>query len=131
MHMVTKAKPIRYPGMTLRVLARGEPAMGPGRAALIEGIDRLGSISAAARDMEMSYRRAWLLVESINRCFSQPLVIAATGGKRGGGAAVTEFGRKVVARFRRMESKASAAIRRELDEFTAMLQAAERPRHKG
>ncbi|MEQ1776286.1 MAG: LysR family transcriptional regulator, partial [Burkholderiales bacterium] len=57
---------MRYPGLTLRILGSGDPAMGPGKAALIERIDASGSISAAARDMGMSYRRAWLLVEAIN-----------------------------------------------------------------
>ncbi|MFM9972164.1 MAG: winged helix-turn-helix domain-containing protein [Burkholderiales bacterium] len=120
----------RYPGLTLRVLGRGEPAMGPGRAALIEYIDRLGSISAAAREMEMSYRRAWQLVEAINASFSQPLVITSTGGKRGGGAQVTALGREVATRFRRMEAGASASIRVELAEFTALLRPAARPARK-
>ena len=130
MRMLHRAKPIRYPGMTLRVLARGEPAMGPGRAALIEKIDEMGSISAAAREMKMSYRRAWLLVEAVNRSFSQPLIIAATGGKRGGGAVATEFGRDAVARFRRMEARASGSISRELAEFTALLRPSARPSRK-
>ncbi|MSQ50562.1 MAG: LysR family transcriptional regulator [Betaproteobacteria bacterium] len=101
--------------------------MGPGRAALIEHIDRHGSISAAARQMEMSYRRAWQLVEAINGAFSQPLVTTATGGKRGGGAQVTEFGREVAWRFRRMELKASASIGTELAAFNALLRPASRP----
>ena len=119
--MVTREKPARYPGLTLRVLARDEPAMGPGRAALVEGIARLGSISAAAREMEMSYRRAWLLVDSMNRSFPRPLVISAIGGQRGGGAEVTAFGLDVVARYRRMEGKASASIRSELAAFNTLL----------
>ncbi len=116
----------RYPGLTLRVLARQFPAMGPGKAALIEAIDKSGSISAAARDMEMSYRRAWQLVEAINTSFAEPLIVTATGGKRGGGAVVSEFGREVVRRYRAMESKASHAIAAEITEFSSLLKPARR-----
>lgn len=111
----------RYPGLTLRILARPEPAMGPGKAALIEAIDRCGSISAAARELEMSYRRAWQLVESINSSFREPLVLTATGGRQGGGAVVSEFGRDAVKRFRAMEAKASAGIAADIAAFTALL----------
>src|SRR5215470_11808438 len=100
----------RYPGLTLRVLAGNFPAMGPGKARLITLIDSTGSISAAAREMGMSYRRAWQLVEAINASFNHPVVITAVGGKRGGGAAVTAFGRDIAASYREMEDKASAAI---------------------
>jgi molybdate transport system regulatory protein len=108
----------RYRGLTLRVLGRRSPAMGPGKAELVEQIATTGSISAAARAMGMSYRRAWQLVEALNRDFRQPLVTTATGGTRGGGARVTPFGRKVVAEFRAMEEKASASIAGNLRRFT-------------
>jgi len=111
----------RYPGLTLRVLTADSPAMGPGRARLIANIDATGSISAAAREMGMSYRRAWQLVEAINASFSRPVVITAVGGKRGGGAAVTPFGREILAHYQRMEEKASAAIARDLREFSRLL----------
>ena len=73
----------RYRGLTLRVLGAGAPAMGPGKAELIEHIGRTGSISAAAREMGMSYRRAWQLAESLNRTFREPVVTTAIGGARG------------------------------------------------
>ena len=111
----------RYPGLTLRVLAQGAPAMGPGKAQLISLIDATGSISAAAREMDMSYRRAWQLVEEINASFERPVVIKAAGGRRGGGAAVTAFGRELVALFRDMEEKASAAIAADLKRFSTRL----------
>jgi molybdate transport system regulatory protein len=111
----------RYPGLTLRVLADDSPAIGPGRARLIAAIDATGSISAAAREMGMSYRRAWQLVEAINSSFNQPVVTTAVGGKRGGGAAVTVFGREILASYRRMEDKASASITRDLKEFSRLL----------
>ena len=95
--------------------------MGPGKAELIERIGRTGSISAAARDMGMSYRRAWQLVESLNETFDEPVVTTATGGMRGGGARVTAFGARLVAWFRAMEDKASAAIAADLRRFTGRL----------
>jgi molybdate transport system regulatory protein len=107
----------RYRGLTLRVLGKSGAAMGPGKAELVERIGRTGSISAAARDMGMSYRRAWQLVESLNRDFREPVVATATGGKCGGGARVTPFGERLVARFRAMEVKASAAIAGDLHGF--------------
>jgi molybdate transport system regulatory protein len=107
----------RYPGLTLRVLGRRAAAMGPGKAELVERIGQTGSISAAARAMGMSYRRAWQLVEALNRDFRQPLVATAIGGVRGGGARVTPFGRRIVALYRAMESKASAAIARDVQQL--------------
>ena len=111
----------RYRGLTLRVLGKGAPAIGPGKAELIERIGETGSISAAARAMGMSYRRAWQLVEALNRDFREPVVTTAVGGTRGGGAQVTPFGRRVVAAFRGMEGKASAAIASDLQRFAKHL----------
>jgi molybdate transport system regulatory protein len=111
----------RYPGLTLRVIAKGGPAIGPGKARLISLIEATGSISGAAREMGMSYRRAWQLVEALNLSFTQPVVVTATGGKRGGGAEVTAFGRELVARFRVMEGRASAAIAADLKFFRSRL----------
>ena len=112
---------MRYPGLTLRILAADDPAMGPGKAELISRIDATGSISAAARAMNMSYRRAWLLVEAINDSFVEPVVLTSIGGKRGGGTSVTEFGRQLVAQFRAMEDKASAAIAGDIAQFTRQI----------
>jgi molybdate transport system regulatory protein len=107
----------RYRGLTLRILAGRTPAMGPGKAELIERIAATGSISAAARAMGMSYRRAWQLVEALNKAYRQRVVITAAGGARGGGAQVTPFGLRLVAEFRSMEEKASAAIASDLRRF--------------
>jgi molybdate transport system regulatory protein len=96
-------------------------AMGPGRADLIDAIDRTGSISAAAREMKMSYRRAWLLVETTNASFIEPLVVAATGGSGGGGASITEFGRNIVEQYRAMERKAAESIRADFAVFSKSL----------
>ncbi len=111
----------RYRGLTLRVLGGTAAAMGPGKAELIERIARTGSISAAAREMGMSYRRAWQLVEALNRAFREPVVITATGGARGGGAQVTAFGHRAAADFRAMESKASRAIAADLRRYSGRL----------
>ena len=112
---------MRYPGLTFRILAARDPAMGPGKAELISHIEATGSISAAARQMNMSYRRAWLLVEAINDSFVAPVVLTSIGGKRGGGTSITDFGRQLVAQFHAMEEKASTAIAGDLAQFTQQL----------
>ena len=111
----------RYRGLTLRVLGREAPAIGPGKAELIERIAGTGSISAAARAMGMSYRRAWLLVEALNEDFKDLVVVTAAGGREGGGARVTPFGTMLVQRFRKMEKKASAVIAADLKYFKGVL----------
>ncbi|MBM3346444.1 MAG: LysR family transcriptional regulator [Betaproteobacteria bacterium] len=116
----------RYPGLTLRILTRTRAVMGPGKAKLLEHIAATGSISAAARAMEMSYRRAWQLVEAMNRDFTGPLVTTATGGRRGGGARVTPLGQEVLARFRALEMRASGAIRAGTAAFGRLLKTRKR-----
>ena len=96
-------------------------AIGPGKADLLEAIHTNGSISAGARHMGMSYKRAWDLVDTMNHSFRQPLVVTATGGSQGGGTQVTEFGFEVLRRYRNLEIKANQAIVAELDEMLAML----------
>ncbi|MGI3166859.1 winged helix-turn-helix domain-containing protein [Pseudooceanicola sp. 200-1SW] len=83
--------------------------MGPGKAELMEGIARTGSIAAAGRAMGMSYKRAWQLVEAMNAMFSQPLVLSSRGGAKGGGAHLTETGETVLAAFRALEEAARQA----------------------
>lgn len=119
---------IRYRGLTLRVLGKSGAVMGPGKAELITRIGDTGSISSAARAMGMSYRRAWQLVESLNRTFREPVVKTAVGGARGGGAEVTRFGRRLVARYRAMETAASRAIVAPLRRFQTLLGARTRRR---
>jgi molybdate transport system regulatory protein len=80
-----------------------EIAMGPGKADLLEAIERTGSISAAGRLLGMSYRRTWLLVDTMNRCWKEPLVETATGGSHGGGARLSTFGHHVLSRYRIIE----------------------------
>ena len=113
-----------YPGLLLRILSAKNPAMGPGKARLVTLIAETGSISSAAKRMGMSYRRAWQLVEALNKSFDEPVVLTAVGGKRGGGAVVTDFGKRLVASYHGMEAKASAAISADLEEFSAHLRKA-------
>lgn len=86
-----------------------EIAMGPGKADLLDAIIRNGSISAAGRAMGMSYRRAWMLVDVMNRCWQKPLVETNPGNARGGGARVTEFGQLILAHFRTLQQDISTA----------------------
>ncbi|MCI1014724.1 MULTISPECIES: winged helix-turn-helix domain-containing protein [Herbaspirillum] len=111
--------------LRVRVMQGQTIAFGPGKADLLQAIAQTGSISGAAREMDMSYRRAWLLVEEMNRCFASPLVATATGGARGGGAAVTELGQEVLARYRRMQKKAAASIAGELRQLQALMRPAD------
>lgn len=83
-----------------RLLCGDEIAMGPGKADLLEAIEKAGSISGAGRALGMSYRRTWLLVDTMNRCWRTPLVETAAGGSQGGGAKLTELGQEVLARYR-------------------------------
>lgn len=106
---------------SIRILFGAASSLGPGKIALLESIGRTGSISGAAREMGMSYRRAWLLVEAMNTAFTQPVVTAVTGGKRGGGAEVTAFGHDLLERYRAIEAKAAAAVGPDLKALTKML----------
>ena len=81
--------------------------VGPGKAALLESVRVTGSISGAARAMGMDYKRAWMLMDSLNRAFDMPLVERATGGSGGGSATLTRFGAEVLARYRRIETAAA------------------------
>jgi len=93
----------------LRLTRGDEILVGPGKVDLLEAIAREGSITAAARALGMSYRRAWLLVDTMNRNFRAQVVEAGAGGPQGGGAALTPLGEEVVARYRRIEAVAERA----------------------
>jgi len=88
----------------VQIFCGKEIAMGPGKADLLEAIAREGSISAAGRTLGISYRRCWLLVDTMNRCWAGPLVETALGGKQGGGARVSELGSRVLADYRSLQS---------------------------
>lgn len=84
-------------------------AVGPGKVALLEAIAAQGSISAAAKSIGMSYRRAWLLIDDLNQMLVAPAVATATGGERGGGATLTVTGQKLIAHYRKIEADAATA----------------------
>jgi len=90
----------------LRVVKGKARAIGPGKIALLEAIGETGSISAAARKLRMSYRRAWVLVDDLNRRVSKPVVLAMPGGKDGGGARLSPTGHRLVALYRDIERRA-------------------------
>ncbi len=91
--------------------------LGPGKIKLLELVKKTGSISAAAREMDMSYRRAWLLIEESNGLFAAPLVESSTGGAGGGGARLTELGAKVIAAYKEIEKEAASLVARRLSKF--------------
>ena len=97
-------------------------AMGPGKADLLDAIHATGSISAAGRKLGMSYRRAWLLVDEMNRCFLTPVVEARLGGTGGGGARVTELGHEALRRYRELQDLAWVAVRKSIHEYQHLLQ---------
>ena len=94
----------------VRVIAGEQIALGPGKVNLLEEIDRSGSISKAARELGLSYRRAWTLVDTMNKSFKSHLVEGSAGGKKGGGARLTPLGKKMAKIYRSMESKSEAAM---------------------
>lgn len=109
-----RSAPERTPRLFVRLDLTAADQLGPGKVRLLELIDSEGSISAAGRAMRMSYRRAWLLVETLNTMFRDPLVECATGGRRGGGAGLTPLGRRVVAEYRDIERAAGREASRGL-----------------
>ncbi|HUC70529.1 MAG TPA: LysR family transcriptional regulator [Stellaceae bacterium] len=109
------------PRLTLRIDFDHDRAIGPGKIKLLEMIDKHGSISAAGRQMGMSYRRAWVLVDNLNRCFRAPVVASQAGGQHGGGASLTEFGHAVVDHYRAAESAAQTAGAAHIDALAGAL----------
>jgi molybdate transport system regulatory protein len=102
------------PSLSVRIDLDTEGRIGPGKIHLLENIHACGSISAAGRAMDMSYKRAWDLVDEINRICRQAAVERQTGGKNGGGAVLTPFGISLVARYRKIERDAATAVRKDL-----------------
>lgn len=103
-----------------QLFCQNEIAMGPGKADLLEAIDQHGSISAAGRALGMSYRRTWMLVDTMNRCWREPLVDTAAGGPHGGGARLSPLGRQVLEHYRALEQTMIAAV--EASPLTALLE---------
>ncbi len=108
------------PRLRLRLLRGRSVMVGPGKADLLAAIAATGSIMAAGRTMSMSYKRAWLLVDTMNRCFREPLVAAAKGGAGGGSARLTPAGERVLALYRRIEAHAAEACDTEMQELAGL-----------
>lgn len=106
--------------LRLRIVFDGS-MLGPGKAELLEHIHQTGSISAAAREMAMSYKRAWMLVEELNAAFQAPLVSSARGGRGVGGAQLTDAGAEVLRRYRAIETAAQTAVADDVEALEGML----------
>jgi len=107
--------------LRLRIDFRPDGALGPGKIRLLEAIREEGSISAAARALDMSYRRAWLLVDDLNRLFREPVVSAAVGGRHGGGTELTDFGASLIEEYRAIERDIFTAARPRLEALESAL----------
>jgi molybdate transport system regulatory protein len=107
----------------LRIDLSADVSVGPGTIALLEGIDRSGSLSSAARELRISYRRAWQLVHAVNEAFREPVVNFSTGGKEGGGAELTALGRQLVERYRGLELATNVLTREAFRELAAQASA--------
>lgn len=110
--MTTPGAPV---AVRLRIDIGPDCSIGPGKIALLEQIERSGSLSEAARVLRMSYRRAWLLLEDLNRTLGHPVTTASVGGAGGGGAKITPFGRQVAAAFREIETATTHAAAQKLE----------------
>ena len=115
------SSPASQPKILFRIQFTPEGRIGRGKMQLLGHIRETGSISAAGRAMDMSYRRAWLLVDEMNRLFRAPVVESQRGGKQGGGAVLTPFGEAVLARYAAMEETMARALAEDVDWFGAQL----------
>lgn len=109
------------PSLRLRIRFGERGIIGPGKIELLRAIDRTGSISAAARDFSMSYRRAWLLVDAMNTLIGSPVVETTAGGERGGGAHLTEVGRAVVCHYDALMETLRTVAREPLKALTGLM----------
>lgn len=113
-------------GARLRVVLEPDVAIGPGKADLLDGIEKTGSIAAAGRQLGMSYKRAWSLIETLNEDFGAPLATTTRGGSQRGGAELTPLGQKVLALYRKMEERTHDVIATDVAALRKLLKSAKR-----
>ncbi|WP_416759627.1 winged helix-turn-helix domain-containing protein [Roseateles sp. So40a] len=107
--------------LRMRVTIGDVIAVGPGKIDLLEALDETGSITAAAKSLDMSYRRAWLLIDELNRSLKEPAVATAAGGAKGGGSVLTDTGRSLIALYREIEATAQEACKPEIRQLMKLL----------
>lgn len=114
-------KPTALLRAQLRIMLGEEIAFGPGKADVLEAIRETGSISAAGKKLAMSYRRTWLLVDTMNRCFQQPLVDTAKGGSQGGGTQLTALGAQVLEQYRTLQTEVELITQKHFSDWQPLL----------
>lgn len=119
MKTLAKAQPeVRF---RMRIQQAGTIALGPGKVSLLEAVREHGSISAAARSLNMSYRRAWLLMDELNRSLKSPATVSEHGGQSGGGSVLTPVGEEIVRLYRDIEKEAAAACAAQITALTRLV----------
>ena len=117
----TKTRPeVRF---RMRIRKGDTVALGPGKVELLEAVREHGSISAAARSLDMSYRRAWLLIDELNQSLKSPATVSEQGGQSGGGCVLTPVGENIVRLYRGIEAQAEAARAGQIDELIRLIRA--------
>lgn len=114
-----RSKPVAK--FRIRVTAGDVIAIGPGKIALLEAISETGSITAAAKSLDMSYRRAWMLLDELNHALRKPAVDSAKGGQHGGGSELTDVGRQLIDTYRRIEETASQACAADIKRLVGLI----------
>jgi molybdate transport system regulatory protein len=107
----------------MRIIQNDVIALGPGQVSLLEAVREHGSISAAARSMNMSYRRAWLLMDELNRALASPATVSEHGGQSGGGSTLTPVGEEIIRLYRGIEARAEAVCAPEIDALLKLVKA--------
>ena len=110
---------ITYPTVRFRIDFGPGNSVGPGKIALLEQIEHCGSLSQAARNLNVSYRRAWQLLDSLNRCFLEPVVLTSTGGRGGGGATLTLLGERLIHVYRAFDARIQTRVAQSFGPFKA------------
>jgi molybdate transport system regulatory protein len=113
--------PLEETQVSIRIDLETGGRIGPGKIALLEAIRKTGSIAAAAVAMKMSYRRAWLLVDELNKLLSEPVVTTAQGGAMGGGSILTPVGERIIALYHSVEDRTRAGARREFQDLRKLI----------